>query len=102
MSIVLVFHISANTLTGMQPGPEQFRDWMRRRGFTQADAARYLEFHEPMISRVLSGAYNPGLRSAIHIERLTGIPVEAWSASELEEDAEPQAAIAGKRKVSKQ
>ena len=85
----------------MQSGPEQLRDWMRRRGFTQADAARYLEFHEPMVSRILSGGYSPGLRTALTIEQLTGIPVEAWAASELAEAEEQQPAVAGKRKLSK-
>ena len=83
----------------MQSGPEQLRDWMRRRGFTQADAARYLEYNEPMVSRILSGGYSPGLKNAIHLERLTGIPVEAW-ASGLDENDEQQPALAGKRKVS--
>lgn len=84
----------------MQLGPEQFRDWMRRRGFTQADACRYLEFTEPYLSDLLNGRGSPGLANAVHLERLTGIPVEAWT-SELAvaDDAEPVAA--GKRKVRK-
>lgn len=85
----------------MESGPEQLRDWMRRRGFTQADASRYLEYNEPMVSRILNGSYNPGLRTALRIEHLTGIPVEAWAASELDELDLPVTAIAGKRKVSK-
>lgn len=92
----------------MQSGPEQLKDWMRRRGFTQADAARYLGYNEPMVSRILNGGYSPGLKYAIHMERLTGIPVEAWSASELEESDEDAAVrvagssgSGGKRRVSK-
>jgi transcriptional regulator with XRE-family HTH domain len=84
----------------MQSGPEQLRDWMRRRGFTQADAARYLEYNEAMVSRILSGDYRPGLLTAVHIEELTGIPVRVW-VSELDESDEPQPAIAGKRRVTK-
>ena len=85
----------------MPSGPDQFRDWMRRRGFTQADAARYLEYTEALVSKVLAGTHNLGLRNAIHVERLTGIPVEAW-ASELHDAAEPVAAGTGKRKVAKE
>ena len=59
----------------MLSGSEQFKDWMRRRGFTQADAGRYLEFDEPYVSGLVSGARTPGLANAIHIERLTGISV---------------------------
>lgn len=85
----------------MQSGPDQLRDWMRRRGFTQADAARYLEYSESLMSRIMSGDYNPGLRNAVHLERLTGIPVEAWMASELAESESAVAAAAPKRKVAK-
>ena len=74
---------------------------MRRRGFTQADAARYLEFDEPYVSGLVNGARTPGLWNALHVERLTGIPVEAW-ASELDDDARRQPAMAGKRKVAKE
>lgn len=85
----------------MQSGPEQLRDWMRRRGFTQADAARYLEYTESLMSRILNGGYNPGLKNAIHLERLTGIPVEAWAASAVASDDEPEPVTAGKRKLAK-
>lgn len=74
---------------------------MRRRGFTQADAARYLEYEESLVSKVLKGGHTPGLRNAIHLERLTGIPVEAW-ATPLEETDARQPALAGKRKGAKE
>lgn len=85
----------------MQSGQEQMKDWMRRRGFTQADAARYFEYPESMISRIVNGGYSPGLRSALHIEDLTGIPVDAWVTSELEDETEPQPSVASKRKIAK-
>lgn len=81
----------------MQSGPEQFRDWMRRRGFNQSDAARYLEFDQPYVSQLLSGVRCPGLANAIHLERLTGIPVEAWATSELDESPDPVGGGARKR-----
>ena len=84
----------------MLSGPEQFKDWMRRRGFTQADACRYLEFDDPYLSGILTGRRNPGLKTAIHIERLTGISVEAW-ASQLDDDAERQPAIASNPQIRK-
>lgn len=66
----------------MYSGPEQLRDWMRRRGFTQADAARYLGWDQGNISVVLAGKRTLGLETALRVERLTGIPVEAWSEQE--------------------
>jgi transcriptional regulator with XRE-family HTH domain len=62
----------------MESGAVQLRDWMRRRGFTQADAARFLGFDEPYISVLASGKRTPGLENAVLIEQLSGIPVEAW------------------------
>lgn len=81
-----------------EPGSEQLRDWMRRRGFKQADAARYLDVDEPYISVLLSGKRTPGLDNAIKLERLTGIPVEAWASSELNESAQPVGAADRKAK----
>lgn len=85
----------------MQLGPEQLRDWMRRRGFKQSDAARYLEFDEPYVSVLLSGKRSPGLANAVRIERHTGIPVEAWAASELAE-TDPEDARSGRKPKTSQ
>lgn len=84
----------------MQSGPEQLKDWMRRRGFTQADAARYLAIDEPYVSVLLSGKRTPGLANAIHLERLTGIPVEAWASTSIGEAQQPVAAGGRKRQSS--
>lgn len=78
----------------MISGSEQFTDWMRRRGFNQADAARYLAFDQPYISVLVSGKRSPGLDNAIKLERLTGIPVEAWASSEIDESDHDAAANA--------
>jgi transcriptional regulator with XRE-family HTH domain len=78
----------------MQSGPTQFRDWMRRRGFDQRDAAEYLGLHEAHLSMFLNGKRTPGLDNAIALERKTGIPVEAWTLSGLN-DAE--LAVSSKR-----
>lgn len=82
-------------------GPTQFRDWMVRRGFNQAEAAKYLGFTEPYLSQLLSEDRCPGLRNSIHIERMTGISVEAW-ASQLADEDRRQTAIAGKPRVGKE
>lgn len=84
----------------MLSGIEQFKDWLRRRGFSQADACRYLQFDEPYLSGLLTGRRTPGLANAIHIERLTGIPVEAW-ASALDDSEDRQPAVARNRPVGK-
>ncbi len=69
----------------MPHGRDQLRDWMERREFKQREAAKYLQFDETQMSSFLSGRRSPGLTTAVRIERLTGIPVEAWMSSELAE-----------------
>jgi transcriptional regulator with XRE-family HTH domain len=70
----------------MHSGSEQLKDWMRRRGFTQADACRFLGFDAASMSNFCAGKRTPGLETALRIERLTGIPVEVWASSELDSD----------------
>lgn len=82
-------------------GPEQLKDWMRRRGFTQADAARYFGCDESFVSMLMSGRRGAGLTNAIRIERLTGIPVEAWAATDVDEFESAVGANPSKRKTDK-
>lgn len=89
------------TIPSMRSGPEQLADWMRRRGFTQADAARYFGCNRSLLSLLLSGNRTPGLASALTIERLTGIPVEAWQETEVDNLETVMAADASKRKRDK-
>jgi plasmid maintenance system antidote protein VapI len=70
----------------MHSGSEQLKDWMRRRGFNQADACRFLGFDAASMSNFCAGKRTPGLETALRIERLTGIPVEVWASSELDSD----------------
>lgn len=84
----------------MQSGAEQLQDWMRRRGFNQADAARYLEIPEADISRMSRGLNSPGLNKAILIAKRTGIPVEAWASSDLDEETTAVPRGNGKRKLA--
>lgn len=85
----------------MLGGVEQLKDWMRRRGFTQADAARYLGWKEPYLSKVMTGTFGLGLDNAVKLERLTGIPVEAWASNELDEIEMVASGKSHNRKVAK-
>lgn len=86
----------------MQSGPEQLRDWMKRRWPLSARPARevadYFGWDESFISQLLSGSRRPGLTNAIKIERGAGIPVEAWVSSQLDEYARPESIKAGNSK----
>lgn len=68
----------------MPSGPEQLKDWMHRRRFLQRETAEYLGFQESYISQLLNGVRVPAVDNAVHIEEMTGIPVRAWRASELD------------------
>lgn len=51
---------------------------MARRQINQTEAAAMLDTTPVFVSQLLSRTRTPGLTNAVHIERLTGIPVEAW------------------------
>lgn len=86
----------------MHSGVEQLLDWMRRKGFKQADAARFFGIDQPTMTRIVNGTYRPGLTTAVRIEELAGIPTRAWvEASELESEPEPVAATGHKRRIVK-
>ena len=87
-------------IPSMPTGAEQLVEWMRRAKMNQAEAARYLGFDAPYVSVLVSGKRTPGLDNAILLERLTGIPVEAWASTELGESDEPVPAGARKRQSS--
>lgn len=69
----------------MQSGAEQLKDWMHRRRFLQREAADYLGFDETFVSQLVNGRRVPGLENAVVIERRTGIPVEAWMPTAVDE-----------------
>lgn len=82
----------------MKAGADQLRDWMKRRGFNQTQTAEHFGWDETFISKLLLERRQPGLENAIKIERETGIPVEAWVSSPLDESDEPVSACRGKRR----
>lgn len=83
----------------MQSGPEQLKDWMRRRGVNQSEAAELLGLDIPFMSLLVNGKRTPGLTNAIAIERQTGIPVEAWLLNEVAESPDATPSGGGKRRV---
>lgn len=82
----------------MQSGSEQLRDWVKRRGFTQYEAAVYLGWDEASFSKLVNGLRNPGLASAVKIEELTGIPAKAWVSTPVDKDDE-QATISARKRA---
>jgi hypothetical protein len=81
----------------MLSGADQLKDWMDRRwpssSRKQRDASEHFGWDETFISQLCRGARLPGLTNAVRIERETGIPVEAWVSSEVDE---PVAAVQAK------
>jgi transcriptional regulator with XRE-family HTH domain len=81
----------------MKDGRLQLKDWIHRRVFTQREAAAHLGIDDTFLSQLVNGKRHPGLRNAIDIERLTGIPVEAWLSHNVDNSDESEAATAVKR-----
>ncbi len=66
-------------------GAAHLKDWMQRRQLrSQRELAQHLDVDERLISMVMTGQRGPGLRTALKIERLTGIPVEVWESSSVD------------------
>ena len=85
-------------MSAMQTGAEQLADWMKRRLFNQQQAAAHFGWDNTFISQLVTGRRSPGLTNAIRIERETGIPVEAWVSSAVDESETVTSARGGKRK----
>lgn len=85
----------------MKSGPDQFRDWLERRGVNQREAAELLSITDVFVSQILNNVRTPGLANAVKIERLTGIPVESWLLTDLSEPAAVLELTTGKRKQAK-
>lgn len=69
------------TIPDMDAGREQLRAWMLRAKLTQREAAKLLGIHYTFLSQILSTSNkrrSPALATAVTIERVTGVPVEAW------------------------
>lgn len=63
---------------GVLPAARQLRDWIHERGITQTRFARMLELDQSIVSRWLNGTSVPGVKSALKIQRATGIALELW------------------------
>lgn len=85
----------------MKQGPALLKDWMHRMKFLQVETANYFGCDPSFVSQLLSGAREPGLIWAVKIERLTGIPVEAWLPTGRDESDQPAAVSSAKSQHSK-
>ena len=57
---------------------QQLREWRDRARKTQAQVAEFLEVDKSFVSYLESGTHRPSLENAFRLQRLTGIPAEAW------------------------
>lgn len=73
----------APTLYGMMSGRDRLAQWLERSKLTQRELAVLLEMHYTHVNQILSGRRTPGLDNAVKIERATGIPAEAWLATDV-------------------
>jgi hypothetical protein len=62
----------------MLDGQTRLREWLRRSMLSQRAGAELLGMHFTFINKILRCGRAPSLATAIRIERVTGIPVEAW------------------------
>ena len=80
---------------------QRLREWMKRSQLTQRAAAKLLGMHYTFLSQILNEERSPALRTAVRIERATGIPVEAWMPTDVDTEPQPVGAGSHKRKSGK-
>lgn len=85
----------------MKDGRALLRDWIKRMGFNQQKAAAFLGIDHTYVSQILNGHRSPGIRNAVHIERLSGIPVEAWVPTGVDNPTSDEAVPVAKAKSGK-
>lgn len=69
----------------LSDGCKRLRAWMKRSNLTnQAEAAEVLEIGYEYFTKIHRGLRLPGRDLAVHIERKTGIPVDAWVSSRMD------------------
>jgi transcriptional regulator with XRE-family HTH domain len=93
------------TLCGMSVGRERLREWLVRSKLSQRAGARLLGMHFTFLSQLLrNNAYrrSPSLATAVKIQRVTGIPVEAWMPTSVDDQRRGVAVGSSKRKIGKQ
>lgn len=64
--------------------PEAFREWLARRGWTQRIAAEQLDVHYTFVNQLVRGISTPGLRVALRIEQIAGIPARDWLSTAID------------------
>ena len=80
----------------MWSAPQLLRDWIRRREYTQNEAAEFLGFMPEELSMYLNGRRRPTLEKAVTIERLAGIPASAWVSTAVHSGSSTPSADSGK------
>lgn len=83
----------------MKSGQEQLRAWLERSKLTQRAGAKLLGIHYTFLSQILRTDRSPALATAVRIERLTGVPVEAWMPTDDDEQESKPARKAQKSSV---
>ena len=91
------------TLNAMLDGRTRLRAWIERSKLTDRAAAELLGIHYTFLSQILNRTRDrtPALATAVRIERITGIPVEAWMPTDVDETETLTPTVSGKRKIGK-
>jgi transcriptional regulator with XRE-family HTH domain len=89
------------TTTTAPTGSERLAQWIERGKLSQVEAARIIGIDKTQLSQILNDKRRPGLDNAVRIERATGISVEAWVPTPVDETAASYSVVAQKSKAGK-
>lgn len=81
----------------LNDGAQQVLDWIARQGLNQREAAGKLGIGKDYLNHIVCRRSKVGLRTALRIERTTGIPVEVWESTDVDIQEPTKSAKARKR-----
>lgn len=64
-----------------RPAAELLAEALAREGWSQGELERRLDAADGSVSRWVNGKRGPGLKHALEIERMLGVPASAWTKS---------------------
>jgi transcriptional regulator with XRE-family HTH domain len=76
-------------------------EWLERSKLSQRKGADLLGVHYTFLNQILSGRRSPALATAVKIEQVTGVPVEAWVPTTVDDDDLELVGVGPKRKSGK-
>ena len=62
----------------LSAGARKFQAWIKQQKLTHREVGERFHWGESVISKLTRGKQRPGLKSALALEKIAGIPPQSW------------------------